>query len=404
MKTLNRTILTQLYYQSPQSIAELSSSIGKSVPNVTSSLQELLAQEYILSEGFAPSTGGRRAIHYSLNSVRLPCVLAVAIDQYYTSISLVNLSNQHIKGVKHENINLISDDNAKTKILKLIDDFIKNINKSEILSIGITMPGFVDSNKGVNTSYGEQHPLFNLRDTVETHFAIPTCIENDSTAIAIAESKFGSAKGSSNALVVNLNWGVGLGMILEGKLYKGHSGYAGEFSHIPLSDQNKLCSCGKRGCLEVEASLLSALAYASEKLESGFISQLTDSFKTIGKISIDQLMTAAKSGDQIAIESFGKIGFMLGKGISTLIHIINPEKVVISGKGAEIGTILMPQIQSSILEFSIQRLSKDTIIEISTLHDAQIIGTVCIAVASSNWEVLNKKQKEQTKTKFHDQI
>ncbi|TDQ76727.1 ROK family transcriptional regulator [Sphingobacterium yanglingense] len=392
MKTLNQAILSALYYQTPQSIAELSNAIGKSVPNVTRSIQELLKDNLISSEGLAPSTGGRRAIHYSLNIEILPIVLAIAIDQYNMSISLIDLSNRTIKEQKH--INLHQNEGSLQRIIASIDSFLENENKSNILAIGISMPGFVDSEKGINFSYAVTDPLYNIKDAIERHLHIPTYIENDSTVIAIAEHQFGKAKGSNNALVINLNWGVGLGMILEGSLFKGHSGYAGEFSHIPLSNQNKLCSCGKRGCLEVEASLIAALGYASEQIENGQISQLTANYGQEGRISVDQLIAAALNGDQVAIESFAKIGYMLGKGIATLIHIINPEKVIISGKGSEIGQILLPQIQASMLEFSIQRLSKDTSIEISTLHNAQIIGTASIAVSSSNWEILHKKQTE----------
>ncbi|MBL1407725.1 ROK family transcriptional regulator [Sphingobacterium faecale] len=394
MKTLHKSILTSLYYQTPQSIAELSNSIGKSVPNVTRSVQELLQYNLINSEGFAASTGGRRAIQYSLNIEVLPTLLAIAIDQYNTSISLMDLSNQMIKELHQQHINLNQSEDPLEKIIALIDSFLESENKENILTVGISMPGFVDSEKGINSSYSPTDPLYHIKDAIERHLQIPTYIENDSTAIAIAEHQFGKAKGSNNALIINLNWGVGLGMILEGRLFKGHSGYAGEFSHIPLSNQNKLCSCGKRGCLEVEASLIAALGYASEQIENGQISQLTAHYGQEGRINIDQLIAAALNGDQVAIESFAKIGYMLGKGIATLIHIINPEKVIISGKGSEIGQILLPQIQASMLEFSIQRLSKDTSIEISTLHNAQIIGTASIAVSSSNWEVLHKKQTE----------
>lgn len=394
MDRLKQQIIKELYFSTTQSIADISNTIKKSVPLVTKSIQELLLSNIVTSEGLGKSTGGRRAIQYSLNIQKLPNILVIAIDQYTTTFALVDLSNKELKKVQTKPIRLASETAVQDILLAMIDEYLIDQSLERIFAVAVSMPGFVDSEKGVNTSYTEQHPLHHIKTTIQNHLNIPTYIENDSTSIAIAEHKFGKAKGLNNVLVVNLNWGVGLGMILEGKLFKGHSGYAGEFSHIPLSDQNKLCSCGKRGCLEVEASLVAALGYASEKIENGQISQLTVNYGQLGTITIDQLIAAALNGDQVAIESFARIGYMLGKGIATLIHIINPEKVIISGKGAEIGQILLPQIQSSMLEFSIQRLSKDTAIEISTLHNAQITGTAAIAVSSSNLEVLNKKQKQ----------
>lgn len=393
MDPLQQAIVKALYFSGMQSIADLSKSIGKSIPNITRVIQQLIEDQIVSSEGLAPSTGGRRAIRYSLKVEHLPYILAISIDQYNTSITLLDLANRSLKVTQSQQILLNVNKTPHEIIFNLIDNYLRDLNqlKSNIAAIGITMPGFVDSDKGINTSYPESHPLFDIKSRIASHTNIPTFIENDSTAIAIAEHNFGNAKGSKDVLVINLNWGVGLGMILKNELYRGSTGFAGEFSHIPLSNLNKLCSCGKRGCLEVEASLVAAIEYATSKIIAGEISQLSEQYKQQQQINIDQLMKAATSGDQLAIESFARIGYMLGKGIATLIHIINPEKVIISGQGAKIGQILLPQIQASILEFSINRLSQKTSIEISSLQDAQIIGSVCTAVSSLNAEVLNNK-------------
>ncbi|WP_164126269.1 ROK family transcriptional regulator [Sphingobacterium luzhongxinii] len=393
MDTVNYTIVRELYFSGTQSIADLSNSIGKSIPNITKTIQRLLEQKIITSEGLAPSTGGRRAIQYSLNTENLPCILAIALDQFNTTVTLVDFSNTALKDTVRVSLNVLTHQAPSELLLELVDNYLKDQPVHNIVAIGITMPGFIDSAHGINTSFTR---LRDIRDVLQNHLHIPTYIENDSTAIAIAEHNFGKAKGSSNALVINLNWGVGLGMILENRLFRGSTGFAGEFSHIPLSNINKLCSCGKRGCLEVEASLIAAIEYATLKLEAGEVSQLGQNYKQPPTITIDQLMEAAINGDQVAIESFAKIGYMLGKGIATLIHIINPEKIIISGKGAKVGAILLPQIQASILEFSIHRLSKNTSIEISDLTDVQIIGSTCIAISSIKGEVLNKKIKKMT--------
>lgn len=398
MKSLSVSILKQLYYCGPQSIAELSNAIGKSVPNITNRIQSLAKDRIVLSQGPGPSTGGRRAIHYSLNTSFLPHILTIGIDQYRTTVGLFDLSNTPLKESLEEDISLNTDSDALSKIIALVDGYLLDQDASNILAVGITMPGFVDSESGINSSYPDDHPLYDIRAVVQRHLGIPAYLENDSTAIAIAEHKFGKAKGSDNMLVINLNWGVGLGMIIEGKLFKGHSGFAGEFSHIPLAMSNKLCSCGKRGCLEVEASLIAAIEYAEEKLEAGDSSQMSEKYHLHKHIGIDDLMDAALNGDQIAIESFSRIGYILGKGIATLIHIINPEKIIISGRGAKIGQILMHRIQSSILEFCIQRLSKETTIEISELSNAQMLGTATVAVSSLDWTTLAKNKREELNT------
>ncbi len=383
MDSLKLSILKRLYFSNPQSIAELSTSIGKSVPNITNAVNKLLQLNLIEQDGLAPSTGGRRAAQFVPNEKHLPLILSIAIDQFYTSVVVVDFKNQYKTAINTEVIDLREDD-AYEKIIALTKTTIQQTDAYQIYGIGVTIPGFVDSKTGKNNSYSSNSPFYDLKTNIQKEFNLPTFVENDSSAIAIAEHKFGSAKSIQDVMVVNLNWGVGLGMILDNELYRGHSGFAGEFSHIPLSDSNKLCSCGKKGCLEVDASLLAAVESATNSLKSGEVSSLQSIFKQQKYLTGDQLLTAAIQGDQLAMEAVNKIGYMLGKGIATLIHIINPELVLISGRGAKAKDVLLPKIQSAVLEFSIKRLSQNTKIEFSNTENIQLLGSTCICILNAD--------------------
>lgn len=388
MNTNSSHILREFYFESPQSIASLSQKIGKSVPLTTKEVQQLLTKGLLKEMGLAQSNGGRRANLFALNSTNLPHLLLVAINQKEIELSIYDFSNQPIQEKEIIDVAFHSDEMAINKLLLEIDEFLKKYETSNIVAISITVPGFVNTELGVNTSFSEKDKRREIRSILEHRFKKPTYIENDSTAIAIAEHKFGHARFSSDVLVINLNWGVGLGMIINNQLFKGSSGFAGEFSHIPLSNLNKLCSCGKRGCLEVEASLEAAINYATQKIKNGETSALVNKYNNNGTLEILDILQAAHNGDQLAIESFGSIAYALGKGIATLIHIINPEKIIISGFGVKIGQLLMPQIQSALLEYSIHRLSEKTTIVISDLDDAQLIGTMATAVANLDWKLI----------------
>ena len=390
MDSLKLSILKRLYFSNPQSIAELSSTIGKSVPNITNSVNKLLQAGLIEHAGLAASTGGRRAAHFAPNADKLPLILSVAIDQYYTSVAVVDFKNHYKTEIRTAAIDLKSPE-AYTDLRALIEASLSEIDRKLVYGMGISIPGFVDSNSGKNNSYPEDAPLYDLKHQLERDFGLPTYVENDSSAIAIAEHHFGKAKDVRNAMVINLNWGVGLGMIIDNELYRGHSGYAGEFSHIPLSNLNKLCSCGKKGCLEVEASLVAAIDFALERLQSGEESSLKHKITSDGRLSGNDLLDAAIAGDQLAMEAINRIGYMLGKGIATLIHIINPQKVIISGRGAKAQDILLPQIQLAILEFSIQRLSKDTTIEFSNTDHIQLLGSTCICVLNADKSIYKQQ-------------
>ncbi|MDM1295013.1 ROK family transcriptional regulator [Sphingobacterium sp. N143] len=383
-------ILRILYYRPMQPIADIASSLSKSIPSVTKQINTLLTKKVIVEKGYAASTGGRKAIQYMINEDLKYSIISIAIDQFYTSISSSNLKAEIISS--HNNIPIdLRDRNATDAILEALDKFISTtqIVMDQVIGIGISMPGFVDSDTGLNESYHEESPLYNIRKLVKQKFSLPTIIDNDSRCIALAERKFGDAQGSSHSLVINLNWGVGLGILINDDIFKGTSGYAGEFSHIPLSDTLTLCSCGKRGCLEVEASISAAVRNIERDIKNGEYS-IYDKLAKEYINKIDALIEAAQIGDQVAINNIGKIGYLLGKGISTLIHILNPNKIIISGRGAEIGDILAPHIQVAINEYSIPKIAKKTTLSISHLNKrAQQLGTTALVIEKYITNIIN---------------
>jgi len=383
-------ILRILYYRPMQPIADIANSLSKSIPSVTKQINDLLTRNVVVEKGYAASTGGRKAIQYMLNENLQQSIISVSIDQFYTSISSSNLKAETISSQNNIPIDL-RDKKATESILEALNNFIisNQINITQVIGIGISMPGFVDSETGLNESYNEDSPLYNIRKLFEQKFKVPAIIDNDSRCIALAERKFGEAKDSSHSLVINLNWGVGLGILINDDIFKGTSGYAGEFSHIPLSDTLTLCSCGKRGCLEVEASISAAIRNTERDIKNGEYS-IYDKLAHEHINKIDALIEAVQIGDQVAINNIGKVGYLLGKGISTLIHILNPDKIIISGPGAEIGDILAPHIQVAINEYSTPKISRKTTLAISTLHKrAQQKGTTALVIEKYITNIIN---------------
>ncbi|MCA5006707.1 ROK family protein [Sphingobacterium bovistauri] len=390
---LQTQIIKTIYFTGQQSIAEISLSIGKSVPIITKAIQNLLSEEIIISNGLRASTGGRRAAAYSINKDKIGNILTISINRYSITIALYNVLNQPISEHCELKLKDLDDQAIYDQVIQITKKIISTYNKLPIFAVGITTPGFVDFHTGVNNSQKKHSPLYNLAEKIQKELNINTYIENDSSGIAIAEKHFGHVKNTNHALVINLTWGVGLGIIVDNQLFRGFNGYAGEFSHIPLADENKLCSCGKKGCLEVEASLESAIEYIKERLNYGEVSLLAPHINNDDRSQFfEALIQAYKLGDQLTIHAIKKMGFMLGKGIATLIHILNPEKVIISGIGGVFGDILLPEIQSSIHIYCIPRLSKRTTIEISDLDNIQLIASASIAMMQTKQLISNHKQ------------
>lgn len=277
------------------------------------------------------------------------------------------------------------------EIAKFVDN--TGVEKSKIMGIGIGMPGFIDPQKGMNYSFLCDE---NIIDTITQRLDIPTFIDNDSSLIALAEMRFGAATREKNAMVINVSWGVGLGLVLNGELYRGEDGFAGEFSHIPVFNNNKLCSCGKNGCLETETSLLVLIERAKEGIKAGRMSVLKDlNFDNVEEANIS-IVNAALRGDQFAVELLSDVGFKIGRGMAILIHLLNPKIIVLSGRGAGAGRIWQAPIQQALNEHCIPRLSHNSHIKISQLgYKAELIGAA--ALVMENFEHINLPQLDLLK-------
>jgi predicted NBD/HSP70 family sugar kinase len=261
-------IIQQLYYGTVMSCAELSTKIDKSIPLVTKSLSHLIEMGLVVEQGYAPSSGGRRPLMYAVKSDRL-FIISVAMDQLSTRIVTVDLLNNYITPVEIFELNLMNNPDALATLTQIIVSHIENhdLDKEKLIGVGIGMPGFININEGVNHTYldaGEKSLTGHISDTI----GLPVFIDNDSSLIALSELKFGIAKSIKDVMVINLSWGIGLGMIINGQLFRGHSGFAGEFSHIPITEEGALCSCGKQGCLEAEASLLAVAEKALDGIKN----------------------------------------------------------------------------------------------------------------------------------------
>lgn len=341
----------------------------------------MIEEGNVIDTGYAASTGGRKPTIYSLKP-DIMFIISVAMDQFVTRIIISDMQGNYVTEIEKFELHLAHEPQWLSMLTKQIEGVIRKsgINIDCIAGIGIGMPGFVDARKGINYSLpvpeGET-----IVGYIEEKTGVPVYIDNDSSIIALAELKFGAAIHKKNTMVVNIGWGIGLGMIINGELFRGHDGFAGEFSHIPLFMNGKLCSCGKSGCLETETSLLIVAEKAKEGLKKGrasLLKQLSlESFEEV----YENILFAATKGDQFAVELLSESGYNIGRGVAVLIHLFNPELVILSGRGALAGKIWQAPIQLAINEHCIPRLASNTEIAISTMgYEAELIGAAALVI------------------------
>jgi len=393
-KTLyHLSVLKQLYLTQGLSISELSDRLNKSLSLTTDILMELKDQNFIVENGYAESSGGRRPVVYSLRKGIL-YIVSVAMDQFVTRITILDEHNIPVYETRKINLALANNTDALSILSNEIEKTIAlaAIDTGKILGVGIAMPGFVDTEKGINYSFlpsGEK----TIASTLSQRLKLPVFIDNDSSLIALAEQRFGLIKQTENALVINIGWGVGLGAIVNGQLIRGNNGFAGEFSHIPLFSNGKLCSCGKTGCLETETSLTAIIEKVRNGLNDKRPSLLKDKLEIAEpqlERNIDNIIHAAQRGDSLALDVLSEVGYNIGRGLSVLIHIFNPKLIILSGRGALAGDLWKAPIHHSMYKYTISRMVQDVEVSISELgFNAELIGAATLVI-----ERMGKKEYE----------
>lgn len=248
-----------------------------------------------------------------------------------------------------------------------------NLTESDVAGIGISVPGPVDDNgivhKCVNLGWG----VFNIEDEMKKHIDLPVFAGNDANAAALGEAWKGGGKGCRNVVVVTLGTGVGGGIIVNGKVLSGYCGAGGEIGHIHVDDnETESCGCGNKGCLEQYASATGIARLANRRLAED---DMPSSIRGVASMNAKVVFDAVKAGDALAIEVAERFGKILGKGLSVVADVTNPELFVIGGGVSKAGPAILDYIRKNYTEYVFHG-SRDTQFALATLgNDAGIFGS-----------------------------
>ena len=379
-KILKGLIFKFLDQTESASINEISKEINISVPKTTSLITELIEEGLISDYGKFESTGGRKANLYGLIG-DAGFILGVDVKKYYINIGLLNFKKQLINQKSRITFKLDNTAESLNQLIQIIQNFIKEvgIKKDKILSLAINLSGRINHTKGYSYTFFhfQEEPLSEI---IQEKIGIKTYLEKDSRAMAFGEFCNGEVNTEKNVLFVNLDYGIGLGILIDGKVYYGKSGFSGEFGHIPFFNNEIICHCGKKGCLETEASGNALLRKFKEKIKLGSTSSVLKKNKKVEDITLTDLILAAQNEDVLIIELLAELGENLGKGLAVLINVFNPELIIIGGTLSETGEYLKLPIKSSINKYSLSLVNTDTELKLSKLGEkAGIIGACLLA-------------------------
>lgn len=373
-------IIKHLYVKGAKTNTEICTRFHISPPTAMGILNELIAEGFVEKQGQGKSVGGRKPDLYGLKDNSL-FVLSIDMERFKTRMTIFDNNNNKITATQTYPLQISKDLSAVEQLHAYASSLIREsgINTDKLMGIGVSMPGLVASASGKNHTYLlTQQVEESLQEVLEKKFEKPVYIQNDVKSATLAEYRFGLAQNKKNVLVLSMDWGLGLGIIIDGKLRTGASGFAGEFGHIPLVEDGALCHCGKRGCLETVASGIALARMAREGIRSGQSTML----RSLTEEQLEQLeprliINAANEGDQYAISILAETGRHLGKGIAILIQLFNPETIILSGKIAEAKQYITIPIQQSINTYCMTQLRENTSLALSDLgKDAGILGSV----------------------------
>lgn len=378
MLKLKRKII-RLLTNEEKTIIDLCKETEFSIPTVTKVIGELKEAEVVFEKGKMDTAGGRPPAIYGINP---DCAFFMGVNVKRDSVSfgLQNFKNELVSEAMRVPYTLEDSKESLNVLCDIINQFVEGsgVPREKILSACVVFTGRINSEKGYNNTFFcfEEAPLNKL---IEANIHIKTFIENDSRAMLYGEYCCGDAGHKKNVIYLNISWGFGISIICNGELYYGHSGYSGEFGHSPILDNEIICGCGKKGCIQTEMSGETMLRFFKQRLKEGSTSVLTRK-KPVEEITMyDIIQAAVGAEDMLSIEAIEKIGRQLGRYLSLIVNVFNPDMVIIGGDVADARSYIELPIRSALHKYSLNLLLQDMTLKLSSLGEkAAIIGACYI--------------------------
>ncbi len=359
--------------------ASLARATGLSATTISSIASELLKSGYVAETGEGKSSGGRRPILLAFQPDQ-KMVIGIDLGASHITTALTNLQGK-IKVIQSKKFNASEDpEGAIEYIRQQVKTLLhhQSVGPNGVLGIGIAAPAPLEGEKldMLSPVILPQWEGIQLVEKIEAASGLPVYIDNDANVGAIAEKWWGSGRGVSNLVYIKLGTGVGAGLIINDKIFKGTGGTAGEIGHTTINTKGPMCRCGNRGCLESYVSNLAVLAKTKKRLVDYPASILKQQ-----ALTIEHLIDAAQQQDELAIDIIVSAGKNLGIAIANLLNLVNPELIILGGDIVEVGELFVDAVRSTAFNRSISKAANEVTIKISEFQqDSIVVGAATLAI------------------------
>lgn len=372
MKQYNKTaILRCIRENAPISRAEVSDFLNLSRPSVSGLVSELIEDGWLREMTRVKGGRGRRPIPLEINPEER-YVIGVELGAYRITTILCNLradilARESFPMEKEQSVSSVLDRIAATVPMLLQRTSVEH---NQLLGVGVAMHGPVDFERGVSIFA----PNLGWRNTdigkeLRTRVDLPTLVENDCISSGLGERWFGHGQTQTNFITLMVDYGVGAGIVFNGKTYRGAHHVAGQLGHTTVAEDGPRCSCGNHGCLEVMSSEPALVRQAEERILAGQPSSMAPTLQRLGTLDVEDIYRAAEEGDSLALHLLRDAGRYLGIGVANLVNILDPQMIVLGGGITRAAEFVLPAIHDVVLERAMGDDSKQTPVIVSQLGD-----------------------------------
>jgi len=400
IKELNRAIaINTILNYGPVSRTRISEITDLGLSTVSNIVADLIKKELIYETGEEESSGGRRAILLEFNC-NDRFVLGIKIGLDGIIIGLVNMKSkildQHfIPSPVKSNEKIVLE-----VLIKAIRDLINknHIQTEKIVGCGIGVSGLVNQKKGMlvfSKILGWKEVRF--KELLEKEFDFHVFVDKDVNVLTLAEKRFGVGKEINNFICITIGKGVGAGIVINGDIYHGSHGGAGDFGHIIIDKDGPLCYCGKQGCLETFASD----QFIINKIKEALSNRQDTIIKDLNSISVDTVLKAAQGGDIVSKNIFQEVGKNLAMGTVNLISLFDPGLIVVGGEGVKAGEFIFPAMRK-VIKDNFPYKKEIEIVPLQPGEEGWIIGAAELVLGEVfKTPIFKSKGKVAIKSAFH---
>ena len=361
------SLLNLIRLNAPISRPQLAELSGLSLATVIGLTGELIERNFVLESGPAESTGGRKATLLDLHPEG-GFALGLIVRGFESIGVVVNLRGDVVFSLHRDSSLKHQSAQAVEQIVEMTNDLLSQsgVDKDLVIGLGCALSGYIDAKSGICVdSWNLDWHNVELAEPLSQRLGLPVVIDNDVSCITTYEKLFGWGSSYENFFTVVLGRGVGVGLVLNGVVYRGATGGAGEFGHMVAVPGGRRCECGKRGCLEEYISFRGIIAnYRERNYKENIpfnmtLNSASDQAVRSEERMVHELLERASEGDELATQAFQRSGELMGIALANLVNVLNPECIVLTGEGAFVEQAMFQSMEAVLRQNLFSQLGKD---------------------------------------------